>query len=61
MSRWLEQRLRRVGQKTTELHDFAVYSLERLERGKTCFAVLNRRCGSQPHTFDFVANVFDGC
>jgi hypothetical protein len=38
MSRWLEQRLRRLGQKTTELYDFAVYSLERLERGKTCCA-----------------------
>ena len=21
----------------------------------------NRRCGSQPHTSGFVANVFDGC
>ena len=25
----LEQRLRRLGQKTTDLYDFAVYSLER--------------------------------
>jgi hypothetical protein len=54
MSRWLEQRLRRVGQKMTELYDFALYSLERLERGKNLFRChSNIECQKEMIYYDY--------